>query len=419
MGNGRLKAEMLSIAALTFLAAFLRFYGLSAQPLSADDHSVGVSAWNYMERGVLGPTMWNHPPLRNILVYLSASAFGEGAWGLKLVSFSLGVLSIPALFLAARRIFGSAKIALLAAFFLAIDPLHVDFSRQAVHEVYMMFFSLAGIYLALTYRDGGKPLWLIVSGAMFGAGLSSKWYVLFPLAATFGLLIHDALTRPAAAKREKYAGLVFISAALIALPLTLYLLAFIPWFQRGYDLADWVALQHSLYAETAAHQGYNPYGFEIDHKAYLWFVKPVAFADFIISGGRPVVLLGISNFLVWLFTLPSIIYIAYKGVREKTAGYNYLLALFAFSYAPLIITSRPIWAHTAFSVIPYAFMAIAYCLHEFIGGKKNGKIIASAYLLAVVLMTCPLYLLAIGKGLEYEWLRPIVLLYKPSYEWNR
>ena len=54
----------------------LRIFNLHLQPLTIDDVSVVVSAVNYMETGHLGPTMWNHPNLRNIFVYFFIWLFG-------------------------------------------------------------------------------------------------------------------------------------------------------------------------------------------------------------------------------------------------------------------------------------------------------------------------------------------------------
>jgi 4-amino-4-deoxy-L-arabinose transferase-like glycosyltransferase len=405
------------VTVLVMLLGFvLRVSGLADQPPSGDDIAVAVSAWNYTESGHLGPTMWNHPPLRNILVYFSRGLLGEGAWGLKAVSLALGTISITLLALLSRRIFKSTGIAYLAAFYLAIDPLHIDFSRQAIHEAYMMFFSLAGIYLSLQYMDRRKSFFLILSGVCFGLGMASKWYVAPALFLTYIFLIYCFMKDKQIKTGEMFSRAIFISSALLIVPVTVYVLTFIPWFLRGYELVDWVSLQKFMYVETTTHSGYNPYGFEIDHKAYLWFLKPVAFADFIFSEGKPKVLLGISNVAVWLLAIPSLIYMIYQGVRRRDIGYYYIFGLFWLTYIPLLFTRRPVWVHTAFSIIPYAFMATAYTVIDVMKGRKYGKPLLSFYIVLVIIISIPLYYLAVGKGLESDFLRPVVKLYEPSYE---
>lgn len=183
---------VVAIAALGFL---LRAYGLSSQPPSADDLDVAVSAERYLEDGHLG-TMWNHPPLRNVLVHLSLSLLGGGAWGLKFFSVLFSTASIVLVAVAARMVFRANIPAYLAALFLALDPLHIDFSRQAIQEVYMPFFSLLGIVLALSYRESRKASLLLLSGISFGCGIASKWYVAFPLLITLLFLGYRLLREP-------------------------------------------------------------------------------------------------------------------------------------------------------------------------------------------------------------------------------
>ena len=72
-----------ALAFITLLALFLNGFQLASQPVSHDDFDVALSAINYMESGQLGPTMWNHPCLRNILVYYALRAFGSGVLGVK------------------------------------------------------------------------------------------------------------------------------------------------------------------------------------------------------------------------------------------------------------------------------------------------------------------------------------------------
>lgn len=400
---------------ITVLGFALRSYGLPSQPLSGDDTAVGISAINFIERGHLGPTMWNHPGLRNILVYLSMLIFGSGVWGLKIVSLTVGTLSVPFVGLIAKRLFNHAGIALLAAFFLAIDPLHIDFSRQAVHEVYMAFFSLAGIYFALRYLDGQKPYLLILSGISFGLGMASKWNVIFSLITAYSVLLYKILRDSGFNRPEKSIKLLFVTSAIVVLPVTIYILTFIPWFQRGYSIPEWIFLQKAMLLESKTHTGYLSSSIEFDHKPYLWFVKPVAFADRAIYG-KPTVLVGISNPFVWLLTIPSMIYVLYKGIDGRSFNHYFLFGLFLIGYLPFLIANRPIWAFTAFSILPYAFMAVAYAVCNATKNMGHRKTILSVYIFLVCIAGIPLYLLAVGKGFDNSYLRPVADIYRPSNE---
>jgi len=406
---------LLLLLLITVCALFLRIYGLSAVPLSSDDLQVISTASTYMERGHFGQTMWQHPKLRNILVYWSLQLFSGSVWGLKGVSLACGVLAVPMVGLVTRRIFNSTAAALLAAFFMAVDPLHIDFSRQAVQEVYMPFFTIVGIYGVLRYETGKGPFWLLLSGLCFGLGVAAKWYVAFPLAVALAFLAWNCLK-----ERRTGAGwaeALFLFSVLVILPLTVYLLSYYPCFLRsGSSLSEWLYGQRLMHAETVTHAGFSPYDMELDHSPSHWFVKPVAYADFILGSGRPWVLLAIPNPLVWLLTLPAVGYLVYRGLRERQGGWLFLAALFGFSYLPLLVSSRPIWVHTSFAVLPFAFMATAFSLTDLLKEKRERKIALAAYLVLVVIVSVPLYFLATGKGEDIPLLRPVMELYRPAAE---
>ncbi len=407
-----LKYNFIGLLLLIFLAGLmLRLYGIWAQPPTNDDINVALSAKNYITTGHLGPTMWNHPNLRNLLVYGSMELFGGGVVGLKLWSLTFGALSVLLIGLVGRELTGDNRVGLLAAFLLAIDSLHIDFSRQAVHEVYMAFFTLAAIYCCLCFRRRENSGYLVLAGVAFGLGLASKWYLLMPLATTGLFLLIDKKTI-----KERLGRGVLLAATLLLLPLMVYLLTFYPWFLRGYGIAEWLTLQKAMFIETRYHLGYNPYGYEVDYKPLLWFLKPVAFGDFAMGRTGPTVLLGISNPFSWLLTLPAMIWVLRTWMTLRVSLLPYLFALFTVAYLPLAVSSRPIWAHTAFSVIPFAFIAVAGFMVQFLDNGANNRRIFYAYLTLLLLASIPLYLLAIGKGHDVSLLQPILEIYRPLHE---
>jgi len=235
--------------------------------------------------------------------------------------------------------------------------------------------------------------------------------VIFPLA-TSGLFLLSGLK----SLRERVDRGVLLAATLILLPLTVYLLTFFPWFLRGYGVTEWLTLQKAMYIETKHHLGYNPYGYEVDIKPLLWFVKPVAFGDFAMGPTGPVVLMGISNPFSWLLTLPAMIWTMRICMTKKASMMGYLSALFAFAYLPLAVSQRPIWAHTAFSVLPFAFIAVAGFLVSLLDKGEQNRRIFYAYLALLLLASIPLYLLATGKGHDVSLLQPILELYRPLHE---
>jgi len=402
------------LALITLLALFLNCFQLGSQPVSEDDYYVALSAINYTESGQLGPTMWNHPCLRNIIVYWFLRAFGTGVLGAKGVSLLLGTLCTPLIGLVTQRLFKNNRIALIAALLWAVDAMVIDFSRQGINDIYLAFFPLAAIYLFFRFRESGNQAWLLGSGICFGLGLASKWSSLFPQLVTFTLLVVSIHKETKGFLSQRLVRYGHAAVLLLLVPLLVYLLTFIPWFSRGYSLAEWPALQWSMYRETSQHVGYKPKPWDDrDNKAYKWFVVPSVFVDPFMNmdspdGGKMLpkfedsatVVLGVANPLVWLLVLPAIGFVLRRGIRERDEGALYLAALFLITYLPFVLSPRPIWMNTSLTVLPYAIMAVACFVWSLAGCFRRAQLILALYLLAVLVVASPLYLLACGKGMR-------------------
>ncbi len=402
------------VAAITLLSLFLNSILLSRQPVSLDDFHVALSAINFTESGQLGPTMWNHPCLRNILVYGFLRLFGTGVLGVKGVSLLLGTLCTPLMALVARRIFRDERIALIAAMLWAVDPLVIDFSRQGINDIYLAFFPLLGIYLAYRFRESHNSAWLLGSGVSFGMGLASKWSALFPLTVTI-LLLFIAIRKGPGGMRDRIARYGHLFALLLVVPALIYLLTFAPWFGRGYSMAEWPALQRSMFLETSQHTGYKQKLWDdSDNRAWKWFIVPSVFVDPFMNLDPPwgddqgittpdqhvTVVLGVANPLVWLLTFPALFFLLRRALRDRDEGCRYLAGLFILSYLPLVVSPRPIWLNTALSVLPYAILAVAGLVWSLAGRFKRQQLAVAAYLILVLLVAAPLYLLAMGAGMK-------------------
>jgi dolichyl-phosphate-mannose-protein mannosyltransferase len=368
--GARARRVALWLALVAALAFGLRAARLSSQPLIGDDASVGLTAQQFMDSGLPEPTMWNHPRLRDELVSLSLGAFGETPWGLKAWSVLLGTLSAPATALLVLALGGGAAAAAVAALLVAIDPLHLDFSRQAINDVYLAFFPVAALAAAWRYRVRRRTGWLALAGALFGCGLASKWSVAFPLALAGAVLAADALRRPAP-RRERAAELAFLASALALLPLAIYLLTFLPWFGRGYSLAEWVRFHGAMAFETATHTGYagtkRPgYAGEVIG-AWRWFVEPVYYADIAPPqpGSDGAYVIGLSNPLTWLAVWPAAALALWRAARRRDRVAAALLAVFAAAYLPFALSlRRPIWTNSAVGVVPFAMALVAWAALE-------------------------------------------------------
>jgi uncharacterized membrane protein len=127
----------------------LRLAQLSFQPLWWDE---GYSVWfatHPLTQMAALTAQDIHPPLYYALLHGWAALLGTGPTALRLLSVIVGVLTIPLLYWAARRML-SARAALLATFLLTINPLHVYYSQEV--RMYGLVALLSVGILAAAWR---------------------------------------------------------------------------------------------------------------------------------------------------------------------------------------------------------------------------------------------------------------------------
>jgi 4-amino-4-deoxy-L-arabinose transferase-like glycosyltransferase len=353
----------IALAGATLVALALRIAGLGAQPLLWDDELAGVTARNFVELGWPGPMMWHHPRLRDLLIHVSTGVLGSGAWGLKAWSVLLGTLAVPATGYLVWIVSASRPAAVLSAAIVATDPLHVDFSRQAVNDVYLSFFPVAAIIGLLLYAERRRPWQLVAAGLFLALGVASKWSAVFPVGAAVALTVPAGIAT-AGSRRARSAELALAVGALVLLPAAAYVLTFWPWFGRGHDLVEFVRFQRAMGLEAATHTGMagtmlagypsNQVG------AWRWFLQPVWWVDAVlpVSGrsGIPegvLFLTGIGNPVTWLATFPATAWAAWRWFRARDRAAGVLLALWLAAYLPFALVPRPIFTNSAVVVVPF------------------------------------------------------------------
>jgi uncharacterized membrane protein len=186
--------ERLVLLFLVLLAFALRLHRLEVQSLWYDEAVTAQVA----SQGVAELTRWTAEDIQPPLYYYVVSAWtrlqGRGEWALRFPSAFAGVLTVPALWVLARRLFGrglNGQIASLAAALLtAISPLLIYYSQEArMYAQLTLLGALAGYALLradAAKRSGEEILWwagFVLSGA---AMLYTHYFGLFLLLA-YGL----------------------------------------------------------------------------------------------------------------------------------------------------------------------------------------------------------------------------------------
>ncbi len=171
------KEKILLILILSF-ALLLRVYKLDVNPpsLSGDEIDLGYHAYSLFKTGrdYSGSLFPVH--LQSLADYKSSlyayfsiptvAIFGVSSWGVRLPAAILGMLSVGLFFFLIRYLLQNEKIALVGAFFLAVSPWHLQFSRGGFEAMAAFVLLLGGLYFFL--KGFREHRLLLLSAVFFG-----------------------------------------------------------------------------------------------------------------------------------------------------------------------------------------------------------------------------------------------------------
>jgi len=234
------RRELVVLAAILLLAAFVRFYDLRRRPSWYTDEGFHLETVQDMAEGRLAARAFRwtgfstyHPyPALFFLVAVAPVRLLQGdILGLRLVSASASLATVLVVYLIGRRLAG-VRCGAAGALVFALHPLIVTFSRFAFpHALAMLFVSLA-VLRWLSYEEDGSAASALLSSLFLGLGAASV-YTAAPLA----LVLWARL-----AWRKKW-RLLGGSVAVVLAPLVLQVLAFGAVYGLGSVLRDaWLML---------------------------------------------------------------------------------------------------------------------------------------------------------------------------------
>ena len=158
-------AARVSVAAITLLAFALRVYHLDGQSLWYDEGFSVYLAQMSMGEITARTAADIQPPVYYYLLHGWMLALGRSEVALRLLSAVFGVLTVPLVFLLARRLLGAGA-GLLAALLIAVSPFHVWYAQEARMYTLVTMLGVLSSWLALRLagddaaRRAGRPaLW--------------------------------------------------------------------------------------------------------------------------------------------------------------------------------------------------------------------------------------------------------------------
>ena len=408
-----------SLAAVTIVAAVLRFVGLSGpHELLFDETYYVKDAWSLIHLGYEGT--WGedpnpafesgdvdgysdtgsfvaHPPLGKWLIGLGLALFGHGPLGWRVMTALVGTALVPLLFAVAKKITRSGPLGITAALLLAIDPLAISMSRVALLDTHLALFVLLGAWFALLDRDGtvrriregtetnrlAGPIvwrrpWLVAAGVALGFGAGVKWSGLYALA-VLGLAVVAAdivdrrragVTRPveAAISRQGPASFVLlVGSAVVA-----YLVSWTGWLvtSGGYDRDSssnpFAALWNYHRAVLTFHEGVtSTHTYASPALEWIPMLNPTLMYRESADDGSVGLMAALPNPLLWWLGILAVAYLVVRVAiafarRRNVYGSDLVPAIGLLgTYAPwLLLPDRTMFTFYAITVLPFVILAV-------------------------------------------------------------
>ncbi|MBI5649565.1 MAG: glycosyltransferase family 39 protein [Chloroflexi bacterium] len=228
----RLSPRVLVFGAILLLGAFLMFYNLDAIPAEmTSDHAEKIFDVNDVLQGAR-PIFFGRNTGREPLQFYLVAAFVEltkrslDFYALKWITALLGWLVIPGAYLLARELFDD-EVALWTAAFVAISQWHIAISRMGLRYPLAPVFIAPMLYFLIRALKHQRRNDFLLAGLMLGLGLHgySTFRVAIPLAIFLIAFVPIIARKIVLIDVKRFAiniGLMFALALIIFMPLARY-----------------------------------------------------------------------------------------------------------------------------------------------------------------------------------------------------
>jgi len=278
-----------------------------------------VEAWEWWTTPPAGVAYeWTHPPVAKYGMIIGMLLFGENSFGWRVGSATLGVLSILGIYLLVSSLTKNRNFALLSAFLISIEGLHISQSRIAMNDMYMLNFYIWSLYASV------KSRWKF-SAILYGLALASKWsalYGIIPL--SFIYLNQNKISLRS----------VFFTFRLILIVIFVYVLTFTPFIIAGHTWQQWWELHRQMWyyhTHLVATHGYQSVPLQ-----WLFSARPVWYWVDYGKGVISNIYAQANPFILWL-GLSSIIF---QFKKILLYPYSLFLTLYLVFTLPWIASPR-------------------------------------------------------------------------------
>lgn len=310
---------------LLLAAAYLRFAGIEAIPLWADEDDHNARLLRNADTFWLAASWAQSPPLYYYFTVFSALIFGENAFGFRFFSALLGTFSVPLFFSLALKIFRQKFMAFAAALVFLFQPYLIAYSQEAKPYSTGLFFSLIFFHALFDFAKGtGNRGQILKLGAatlllLLTMGLQPPLLIFSAAVPLFVLLL---LARDR--RKQAFALLTCMAAVAAAyLPIQLYIISLNKFFFRATNEirlpAEWFDLFITHWKLT-------------EELELFWWLLPLALAISLYKFTRSTLFQFRAVLILASLIFPLLIFFSFRYLIDWDLSTRYI-----FLYLPLYI----------------------------------------------------------------------------------
>lgn len=413
------------------------------------------------------PYETSHPPLGKVIMSLGIAIFGMVPFGWRVMGALAGILMLPAMYLLGKQLTKKSSFAFAAALMLALDCQHFTQTRIATIDSYPVLFILFSWLFMLRFmqRDIVRlPVKkflpdLALSGLFMGLGIASKWIGVYSgaglavaffwtifrhmrMAATSAHLLktdkslsdenRKILTlRDQTTMKRVLVICLWCLLFFVAIPLAIYLLAYIPYFAYAHfdNLKDYLAAVWN--AQLSMFSYHSKPGLGMDHPFYspwyewLFNQRPMYYASptYVNTPGWSYAIWCFGNPAIWSAALVGFAYTVFMWAKRHrytlrkdgetlhwtAADWDvtmpFLLLSALSQFLPWVLVPRGTYIYHYFATTPFLMLSITVLFRDITRRfPKTGKWLLGIFLGVCLVMFVAYFPYASGTLTPTWWL---------------
>jgi Gpi18-like mannosyltransferase len=174
--------------------------------------------------------------------------------------------------------------------------------------------------------------------------------------------------------------IVWAGATLIALPLIVYVISYIPWAvldghqlitgwpegHTGQTLLELTGQMYRYHNElTSAHAASSPWW------AFPFDLKPVWFYQGSFGDGSAAAIYDAGNLVIWWLGVPAMAFVSYQAFKRRSLGLMLIAVGFAAQWIPWARIDRAAFQYHYYTALPFVIVALAYFIAELWHGASQ------------------------------------------------